>query len=41
MEMIMIKMEMNLRMELDINDRIKWINLLKQNRMVDSYSRAF
>lgn len=37
----MIKCTDLMRMKLDINERNKWIILLKQNRKEDSYSRAF
>lgn len=36
----MIKNEMNVRMELDTNNRIKWIILQRQNRMAENYLRA-
>ena len=38
--MILIKMEMIVRMKLD-KTKVKWMNLIKQNRVVEPYSQKY
>ncbi len=39
--MLKAKCMMIMRMKLDINKRIKWINLIKQNRLEEPYSQQY
>lgn len=39
--MLKAKCMMIMRMKLDKTERIKWINLIKQNRLVEPYSQQY
>lgn len=39
--MILIKLDMIMIVELDKTNRVKWINLIKQNRAEEPYSQKY